>query len=168
MSPLRPHSLWTNVRLTALKLINLLQWPGFSVGDITLTGIPDTGLQPMKRVSVSFVQERTSLAPLNISLWPVKLSIQRGLLSSTSTSLPLQELLLTIKRSSPKEFAQFVLDPSVVHHVISGCQKKLFQLDEIFHLTRTYSYGIHRRRLQLLGRLNLIYSWSSTDLQYDL
>ena len=73
-------------------------------------------------------------------------------------SLPLQELLLTIRRSSPKEFAQFVLDPSVVHHVISGCQKKLFQLEEIFHLTRTYSYGIHRRRLQLLGRLNIIYN----------
>jgi hypothetical protein len=73
-------------------------------------------------------------------------------------SLPLQELLLTIRRSSPKDFSQFVLDPSVVQQVISGCQKKLFQLDEIFHLSRTFSYGIHRRRLQLLGRLNIIYN----------
>ena len=77
---------------------------------------------------------------------------------NSEDSLPLQDLLLTIRRSSAKDFVQFVLDPSVVQSVITGCQKKLFQLDEIFHLTRTYAYGIHRRRLQLLGRLNLIYS----------
>ena len=52
-------------------------------------------------------------------------------------SLPLQELLLTIRRSSTKEFVQSVLDPSVVQRFITGCQKKLFQLDEVFHLTRT-------------------------------
>ena len=64
------------------------------------------------------------------------------------------ELLLMMRGSNTKQFVQFVLDPSVVPAVISGCQNKLYKLEEIFNLTRTYSYGMHRRRLQLSGKLN--------------
>ena len=68
----------------------------------------------------------------------------------------LQHLVSTMRASPPNKFVQFVLDPSVMAEVISGCQDKHFSLDEIFHLTRTFCYGLHRRRLQLLGRFNFM------------
>ena len=69
------------------------------------------------------------------------------------------ELLLMMRKSKTKEFVQFVLDPSVVPAVISGCQNKLYKLEEIFNLTRTYTYAMHRRRLQLSGKLNFSSRW---------
>ena len=53
-----------------------------------------------------------------------------------------------------EDFVQFLLDPSVVPLVISDVQKKNYTLDKVFSLTRTFCYGIHRRRLHLLGRFN--------------
>ena len=66
----------------------------------------------------------------------------------------LHNLLWSKLNSSPKELVQFLLDPSVVPAVIDGCQKKLFNLDSLFALTRTYCYGLHRRRHQLSGTWN--------------
>ena len=68
-----------------------------------------------------------------------------------------QHLLHGIRSSSEVDFIQFILDPSVVPSVISGCQNGIYTLEVIFHLTRTFCYGIHRRRLQLLGRFNFSY-----------
>ena len=65
-------------------------------------------------------------------------------------------LLISNMLSSPAfNFIQFVLDPSAVPQVIEGCQQKLFALDEVFALTRTFCYGLHRRRLQLIGRFDI-------------
>ena len=68
----------------------------------------------------------------------------------------LQQLLAAALSFSPQDHVQFLLDPSVIPSVISGCQKGLFSLDEIFPLTRTYCYAMHRRRLQLLGRFKIV------------
>ena len=73
----------------------------------------------------------------------------------TEESINLQNLLNLVLQYNTTEFVQFVLDPSVTPSVIAGCQQGLFSLDEVFHLTRTFCYGIHRRRLQLLGRFNI-------------
>ena len=51
---------------------------------------------------------------------------------------------------------QFLLDPSVVSSVQIAVQQKKFTLEEIFAVTRTYCYAIHRRRLQLIGRFNFL------------
>ena len=72
----------------------------------------------------------------------------------TEESPHLKNLFTTMKASSTSDFIQFVIDPSAIPIVISGCQEQLFSLKEVFHLTRTFCYGIHRRRLQLLGRFN--------------
>ena len=68
----------------------------------------------------------------------------------------LQQLLSDVLSSSPQDHVQFLLDPSVVPSVISGCQRGLYSLEEIFPLTRTYCYAMHRRRLQLLGRFKIV------------
>ena len=54
------------------------------------------------------------------------------------------------------QHVQFLLDPSVVPSVISGCQQGHFDLKQVLTMTMTYCYGLHRRRLQLSGRFNLI------------
>ena len=66
----------------------------------------------------------------------------------------LQHLLEAQLNGDSLDMVQFVLDPSVVPSVILGCQLKLYTLSEVFSFTRTYCYGLHRRRMQLLGRFN--------------
>ena len=66
----------------------------------------------------------------------------------------LQNLLQDMLSANMNVLVQFLLDPSVEAKVISGCQQKHFTLEEVFTLTRTYCYGLHRRRLQLIGRFN--------------
>ena len=66
----------------------------------------------------------------------------------------LQNLLQDMLSANMNVLVQFLLDPSVEAKVISGCQQKNFTLEEVFTLTRTYCYGLHRRRLQLIGRFN--------------
>ena len=67
----------------------------------------------------------------------------------------LQRLLQSMIAKTSRDLCQFLLDPSVVPEVISGCQQELFSLDDIFSLTKTFVYAIHRRRLQMLGRFNI-------------
>jgi hypothetical protein len=66
----------------------------------------------------------------------------------------LGHLLEDMLSSHTPALVQFLLDPSVLPQVIAGCQKELNSIDEIFRLTSTYCYGLHRRRLQLNGRFN--------------
>ena len=57
--------------------------------------------------------------------------------------------------TSPSELLlQFLLDPSVVPEVVNLVQHGLVNLDTLFYLSRTWCYGLHRRRLQLLGLFN--------------
>ena len=66
----------------------------------------------------------------------------------------LRLLTTTMLSSSPQELVQFLLDPSVVQSVLDGCQLNHYTLSDVFSLTRTFCYGIHRRRQQLIGRFN--------------
>ena len=66
----------------------------------------------------------------------------------------LQNLLQTMLSSETLSLVQFLLDPSAEPKVIFGCQLKNFNLEDVFKLTRTFCYGLHRRRLQLIGRFN--------------
>ena len=68
----------------------------------------------------------------------------------------LQQLLSSVLCSSPRDQVQFLLDPSSVPSVITGCQMDLFSLEDIFPLTRTYCYSMHRRRSQIIGRFNVM------------
>ena len=63
-------------------------------------------------------------------------------------------LLSTMLSSSTQDFVQFLLDPSVVQIVLDGCQLHHYTLCDVFSLTRTFCYGIHRRRQQLIGRFS--------------
>ena len=68
----------------------------------------------------------------------------------------LYQLLHQLLQSSPEHLVQFLLDPSAVPQAVTLCQKKLVTFDNLFYLTRTWCYGLHRRRLQLLGKFKIL------------
>ena len=68
----------------------------------------------------------------------------------------LQDLLNNMVGAPDDVFVQFLLDPSASPAVIAGVQDGFLDLNHIFQLTRTFCYGLHRRRLQLSGRFNII------------
>ena len=68
----------------------------------------------------------------------------------------LHHLLKELLKSRPELLTQFLLDPSVVPEVVTLCQQKLVNISDLFYLTRTWCYGLHRRRLQLLGKFNVL------------
>ena len=69
---------------------------------------------------------------------------------------PLHQLLKKLLQSPPELLTQFLLDPSVVPEAINLCQQKLVTLSSLSCLTRTWCYGLHRRRLQLLGKFQML------------
>ena len=158
MSLQKPHSLWTtaaqnpfeiNKSLVVAKMLSgryrsdwhCRHWCRENKdGDCLLcpgANIPGT-LEHMLVVCPALEEKRTILK--NYWAQQSKDNLQLGHL--------LEEML------SSHSLVQFLLDPSVVPQVIAGCQKEFFSLDQIFRLTRTYCYGLHRRRLQLNGRFN--------------
>ena len=61
--------------------------------------------------------------------------------------------LLALKLQEPtKILLQFIIDPSTDSDVIRGVQNNLIKLDEVYRLTRTWCYSVHRKKLQLTGR----------------
>ena len=68
----------------------------------------------------------------------------------------LHHLLKELLKSRPELLTQFLLDTSVVPEVVTLCQQKLVNISDLFYLTRTWCYGLHRRRLQLLGKFNVL------------
>ena len=68
----------------------------------------------------------------------------------------LLQLLQDMLQSSPSVLIQFLLDPSTLPQAISMSQAGNINIDFVFYLTRTYCYGIHRRRLQLTGRFKIL------------
>ena len=68
----------------------------------------------------------------------------------------LSSLVKDMFSSTTKNLVQFLLDPSVTPAVIAAVQSKIFKLSDVFSLTRTYVYAIHRRRLQLIGKFNVL------------
>ena len=66
----------------------------------------------------------------------------------------LKNLLDTKISSSKHTITRFMIDCSTDPDVILGCQNRLFNIKDVMSLTRTFCYGIHRRRIKLLGSLN--------------
>ena len=64
----------------------------------------------------------------------------------------LRNLLLNKLHSSTKTLMQFLIDPSVDSDVIRGVQNNLIKLEEVYRLTRTWCYAVHRKKLQMTGR----------------
>ena len=90
------------------------------------------------------------------SLAPTRRNLATYTASSARVQPHLSQILLTFTTPSHPMFIQFLLDCSCIPQVILLTQQHgkpaLYQL---FKITRTWCYSIHRERLKLLGR------WSS-------
>ena len=68
------------------------------------------------------------------------------------------ELVLEAFSSTDDYLLQFLLDCSCLPQVILAVQKHgVTILEELFYLTRTWCFTIHRQRMRMLGRWN--YQW---------
>jgi hypothetical protein len=74
------------------------------------------------------------------------------------TTIPhLSGLVLSFCSTEHPQFLQFLLDPSVIPQVIKSTQTHgPDTLLHLFHITRTWVYTLHRTRLKLLGRWNIL------------
>ena len=73
--------------------------------------------------------------------------------NSERCTLLFKEILIDSK-DDQQLWIQFVLDCSVLPKVIAATQLDSTVISILFSATRTYCYGLHRTRLQLLGRWN--------------
>ena len=63
------------------------------------------------------------------------------------------KILSQIQKATPDIFLQFILDCSVLPHVISAAQIEGYTLyDILFKATRTYCYSVYRTRRKLLDQ----------------
>ena len=76
--------------------------------------------------------------------------------SHAADDVHLHQLLKELLQGCPRLLTQFLLDPSVVPQVLTLAQKNLVSLSTLYYLTRTWCYGIHRRRLQILGKFSTL------------
>ena len=74
--------------------------------------------------------------------------------ASAEDNVNIHHLLQQLLKSPSELLLQFLLDPSEVPKVVNLVQHGLVNLDTLFYLIRTWCYGLHRRRLQLLGLFN--------------
>ena len=66
-----------------------------------------------------------------------------------------QKLAKEALNSNQDYLLQFILDCSVLPSVISATQQHGYVvLEELFHLTRTWCFVMHRQRMRMLGRWN--------------
>ena len=73
------------------------------------------------------------------------------MINKSAHNQALQTVIINKISSDQQSLSQFVVDPSVDPDVINCLQQQQFNLSEIVKLTRTYFYGMHRRRLKLIG-----------------
>ena len=73
-----------------------------------------------------------------------------------STKIPIvYELVLTALSSDKSYLLQFLLDCSVLPSVVRAAQSHSCEIyKELFYLTRTWCFAIHRQRMRKLGRWN--------------
>ena len=71
---------------------------------------------------------------------------------------PVKELLVKLCDPSSSSFCQFLLDCSILPPVISATQQHdgFSVLQQLFHVSRTWTYTLHRERMKQLGRWNPI------------
>lgn len=74
-------------------------------------------------------------------------------LSRAAALPPLQALVTRVLASPPLTKMIFILDPSSLPEIVSLCQVYgMAILEIVFYMTRTYAYGLHRKKLILLGK----------------
>ena len=73
----------------------------------------------------------------------------------STTNDVVRKLVLEAFSSESSYLLQFILDCSVLPSVINATQSHGFPiLEELFYLTRTWCFSVHRNRMKMLGRWN--------------
>ena len=94
----------------------------------------------------------------------VRNSLHQMWLSRAAVIPPLQALITRVLVSPPSTKLIFILDPSSLPEIISLYQVYgMFILDIVFYMVRTFAYGLHRKKLILLGK----WPYAKEDKKYS-
>ena len=87
------------------------------------------------------------------ALHEVRQNLQQMWLERAAVLPPLQTIVAQVIASTPTMKMKFTLDPTLMPDII--CLLQTYGkgvLDIVFYMSRTYAYGLHRKRLILIGK----------------
>ena len=158
MSLTKPHPIWSSVGSNPYEVTKAIQQARFLSGRYRTENLAShwsnnpngycqvqpcvTTVETVMHILVdcdSFIETRRNLC----NLW----------LSCADSNVLL--LVVEALSNSAEYFLQFILDCSVLPSVIRATQLYGSSvLEQLFYLTRTWCYTIHRKRMKILGRWN--------------
>ena len=159
MSLTKPHPIWSSVGSNPYEVTKAIQQARFLSGRYRTENLAShwsnnpngycqvqpcvTTVETVMHILVdcdSFIETRRNLC----NLW----------LSCADSNVLL--LVVEALSNSAEYFLQFILDCSVLPSVIRATQLYGSSvLEQLFYLTRTWCYTIHRKRMKILGRWNI-------------
>ena len=87
------------------------------------------------------------------ALHQARQNLQQMWLKKAAVLPPLYAIVAQVIHSSPANKIKFILDPTSMSEII--CLLQTYGkgvLDIVFYMARTYAYGLHRKRLILIGK----------------
>ena len=160
MSLCKPHPLWTTAGSNPYEVSKAIQQARFLSGRYrteSLTRHWSKNINGYCQASTCVqVLESVEHILLHCSSYNNSRKNLKALWLSTTNPIVYQ-LVLKAYSSTTEYFLQFILDCSTLPNIISATQcfgGKI--LDELFYLTRTWCFTIHRQRMRMLGRWNFL------------
>ena len=162
MSLSTPHPLWTTAGSSPSKVAMATVQAQMISGRYRTQQLcshwspQTTGFCLLSSSCSSTIEDLPHILSTCNALLPAREKLQR-FSSSYSEKHPLvKEIVQTFCQPSHPQFCQFILDCSVLPQVILAHQlhgKEI--LEQLFQLSRTWIYTLHKQRMKMLGRWNI-------------
>ena len=162
MSLSTPHPLWTTAGSSPSKVAMATVQAQMISGRYRTQQLcshwspQTTGFCLLSSSCSSTIEDLPHILSTCNALLPAREKLQR-FSSSYSEKHPLvKDIVQTFCQPSHPQFCQFILDCSVLPQVILAHQlhgKEI--LEQLFQLSRTWIYTLHKQRMKMLGRWNI-------------
>ena len=161
MSLTKPHPIWTTTRSNPYEVSKAIQQARLLSGRYRSKALV-SNWNPQNRegyclsTSCNQVKETVEHILLECQAYNEQKSKMYSLWLSTKNPVVYQ-LVLEALSSDKSYLLQFLLDCSVLPPVIRATQTRVGRqtiLNELFYLTRTWCFSIHKKRMKILGRWN--------------
>ena len=161
MSLTKPHPIWTTTGSNPYEVSKAIQQARLLSGRYRSQSLV-SHWAPLNREgyclspSCTQVKETVKHILLDCQAYNEQKSKIYSLWLSTKNTVVYQ-LVLEALSSEKSYLLQFILDCSVLPPVIRATQSKAERqiiLNELFYLTRTWCFSIHKKRMKILGRWN--------------
>ena len=160
MSLAKPHPIWTTVESNPYEVTKAVQQARFLSGRYRAELLSKHWSQNKHGFCLSPSCSEVEETVEHILVHCKQYSECKKRLYSLWLSTPndvVRELVLEAFSSESSYLLQFILDCPVLPSVIIATQSHGFPiLKELFYLTRTWCFSVHRNRMKMLGRWNFV------------